>query len=163
MKTLKIATVAAFVSLLGFSQTTDAAPPRAKIAKKTKLAFKTDLRCSIKGYYDAAGTKPIANGGHTINLDEMYVRITVENAGRLSAKGFTSSANVIKDGSSVYSNSQTFDLPPGFSMSFPLVKVDTHHSSLVKATLAVDTGKGINELNEKNNVCRFSVKSNKLH
>lgn len=169
MNALKMTTVAALVALIGFAQTTDAAPTRPKLNRsakgiaKSKIAVKTDLRCSIEGFYDAAATQPLPHGSHVVNLDEMYVRVTVHNAGKLAAKGFTSSAQVTKDGTSVYDNGHTFDLPAGFSMSFPLVKVDTHHNSTVNARLDVDTGNGIKELSERNNSCRFEVKSSKLH
>jgi hypothetical protein len=166
MNALKMTTAAALVALIGFAQTTDAAPLNPKLnrsAKARKVALRTDLRCSIEGFYDAAATQPLPHGSHVVNLDEMYVRVTVHNAGRLAAKGFTSNAKVTKDGTSVYDNGHTFDLPAGFSMSFPLVKVDTHHNSTVNARLDVDTANGIKELSERNNSCRFEVKSSKLH
>lgn len=164
MNALKMTTAAALVALIGFAQTTAAAPLKRKLNRSAKkISVRTDLRCSIEGFYDAAATQPLAHGSHVVNLDEMYVRVTVHNAGKLAAKGFTSDATVTKDGTNVYDNGHTFDLPAGFSMSFPLVKVDTHHNSTVKARLDVDTGNGIKELSERNNSCRFEVKSSKLH
>ena len=163
-KTLKIASLATlFVGLVGFSQTGVAAGPKISRAKTSRLSVRTDLRCQIEAFHDAAGTQPMANGATVINLDEMWVRVTVRNAGRIDANDFSSRANIIRDGQSVYTKQQALSIPAGFSTSFPMVKVDTHNQSTVKATLVVDTGKNVTELNELNNVCRFEVKSNKLH
>ncbi len=164
MKALKLTIATALLALTGFAQTTDAAPARKGIARNAKkLVLKTDLRCSVEGFYDAQGTKPLANGAHPVNLDEMYVRVTVHNAGRMDAKGFTNSVKVNMDGAWVHDDGETFDLPAGFSMSFPMVKVDTHHSSSVIAVGRVDTDRNVSETSERNNSCRYSVKSNKLH
>jgi hypothetical protein len=162
-KTLKIASFATIIGLLGFSQTTVAAGPKVSRAQPTRIALKTDLRCEIEAFHDAAGTQPMQNGATLVNLDQMWVRVTVRNAGRLDASNFTSKANIIRDGQSVYSKQQALTVPAGFSASFPLVKVDTNNNSTVKATLSVDTGKNISELNELNNTCTFQVQSNKLH
>ena len=165
MTNFKKMTLASLVALLGFSQIgTAAAGPRAsRVAKKQRIQLRTDLRCEVEAFRDPGATQRVANGSTVVNLDHLYVRYTVRNAGRLAANGFNSHANAHLNGSESFTQQQVLNLPPGFSASFPLTKVKAYHSSTVKASLSVDTGKDITEASEINNICKFQVTSQKLH
>jgi len=165
MNNFKKMTLASLVALLGFSQigTASAGPRVSRTSKATKVQLRTDLRCKVEAFHDAGATQPVANGTTVVNLDHLYVRYTVHNAGRLAANGFSSHAKAHLNGSQTFTQQQVLSLPPGFSASFPLTKVNAHNTSTVKASLSVDTGKNITETSEVNNLCNFQVTSQKLH
>ncbi len=165
MNHFKKMTLASLVALLGFSQigTATAGPRVSRAGKAQRIQLRTDLRCEVEAFRDAAATQPVANGSGLVNLDHLYVRYTVRNAGRLAAKGFNSRADAHLNGNQTFSQQQVLDLPPGFSATFPLTKVNANHTSTVKASLSVDTNKDVTETSELNNLCNFQVTSQKLH
>ncbi len=124
---------------MGFASTSDAAPTRKGPARHGTPTLKTDLHCTIEAFKDAAGTQPLES--HPVNVTQMWLRLSVRNAGRLDARDVTSAFQVNRDGTTVYSLTQTTDLPAGFSTNFPLVKVNTHQTSTVTARIDVDTAR----------------------
>lgn len=165
MNNLKKMTLASLVAFLGFSQigTASAGPRVSRASKAQRIQLRTDLRCEVEAFRDAGATQSVANGATLVNLDHLYVRYTVRNAGRLAANGFNTRANAHLNANEVFTQQQVLDLPAGFSASFPLTKVNAYNSSTVKASLSVDTGSDVTETSELNNLCNFQVTSQKLH
>lgn len=123
-------------------------------------ASKPDLTCSVRVSHDAAGTQLVSNGGSAASgggSPSLYVHIIVTNKGITDAKLAAHSISVKRNSSTIKSTSESLAIPAGLSKIYDPIQVTLPSTSnRLSVVVRTDASSQVSELNERNNVCRFT-------
>ncbi len=172
MKTLKIASLSMLLSLVGFAShpgTSEAKKPSPRVGKAVKRAIRSlpDLRCRVRVWEDAAGTKPVTNGG-TLGYGggnpKLYAQVIIENTGSVDAAAAASTVSIKRHGGQVAGYNETLTIPAGLAKIYPTVRIDLPSiTNPIAIDVNVDTGSAVRERSELNNTCSFSTTVSVVH
>jgi len=156
--------VTSLASVAALAQGTATVSPR-----PGTLTVAPDIEVKIEMFEDQACTKPIANGAnlsYSGGAPAAYVRFTMRNkVSNVKAENFTYKRVIERNGVKVFDPpAEKITLNGGETKTFPVQQVYfSGTSNTVEARILADIGNLVQELNETNNLAKYTVKASVVH